>query len=184
MRGHLPIRQLPLPEFFDRQADSLVELRAPYDRRDRRLGYGPRNNPWNSPFAAFNQSAFNQPAFNQPAFNQPIRDKQAKDQRPPTIIVRFIHQGGLNPYHFDLPIHVASIPTNLNPIPSEIWDALKVHHPGLRRGFSLQSVVVKWKNMSSETDLIRLNRAQRETAFKRMKENQWLDMVEIKYKRN
>ena len=48
----------------------------------------------------------------------------------------------------------------------------------------MQSVVVKWKNMRSETDLIRLNRAQRETAFKRMEENKWLDMVEIKYKRN
>jgi hypothetical protein len=170
MRGRFPNRQLSLHEFFGRQEDDdLVEMRGPYDRLDRRPVYVPRNNPRNSAFAAF---------------NKPIRDEQAEEQRPPTIIVRFIRQGGTNPYHFDLPIHIASIPTNLNSIPDEIRDAVKVRHPSWRSGFSLQSVVVKWKDIFSETDLIRLNRAQRETAFKRIEENKWLDMVEIKYKRN
>jgi hypothetical protein len=183
----------------------LDELRALYDRLNRRPFYSPRDNLRNSSFAALNleitdldellapydrhRGLVHDPRDNlrnRPfaAFNQPIRDEQAEQQRPPTIIVRFIHQGGLNPRHFDLPIHVASIPTNLNSVPDEIRDALKVRYPSWRSGFSLQSVVVKWKNMPSETDLIRLSRAQRETAFKRMEENKWLDMVEIKYKRN
>jgi hypothetical protein len=202
MRRSFPFRQPGLRDSFNQQPGDLVELRD--DRLGRRLLYRPRNELGNSPFAALNlqpgdlvelrddrhdrglghgprDNPRNRPF---PAFNQPIRDEQTGQQRPPTIIVRFIQQGGLNSRHFDLPIHVASIPTSLNSVPDEIRDALKVHYPGWRSGFSLQSVVVKWKNVSSETDLIRLNRAQRETAFKRMEENKWLDMVEIKYKRN
>jgi hypothetical protein len=133
----------------------LDELRALYDQLNRRPFYSPRENLTKSPFAALNL--------------------------PATDLVEL---RALYDRHFDLPIHVASIPTKLNPIPGEILDALKVRYPGWRSGFSLQSVVVKWKDISSETDLIRLNRAQKGTAFKRMEENKWLDMVEIKYKRN
>jgi hypothetical protein len=202
MRPSFPIRQPGLRDSFDQQQGDLAELRD--DRLRRRLFYRARNGLGNSSFASLNlqpedlvkllddrydRGLVHDPRDNLrnrpfPALNQPIRDEETEKQRPPTIIVRFIHQGGLNPRHFDLPIHVASIPTNLNSVPDEIRDALKVRYPSWRSGFSLQSVVVKWKNMPSETDLIRLNRAQRETAFKRMEENKWLDMVEIKYKRN
>jgi len=206
MRRSFPIPQPGLRDSFNQQPGDLDELRALYDRLNRRPCYSRRDNLRNSPFAALNLPAtdlvelralydrhdrglVHNPRDNLrnspfPAFNQPIRDEQTEPQRPPTIIVRFIPQGGLNSRHFDLPIHVASIPTSLNSVPDEIRDALKVHYSGWRSGFSLQSVVFKWKNVSSETDLIRLNRAQRETAFKRMEENKWLDMVEIKYKRN
>ncbi|PMD45473.1 hypothetical protein L207DRAFT_578387 [Hyaloscypha variabilis F] len=108
-----------------------------------------------------------------------LRTGQHSSQLANPLIVRFICQN--DAYYFDLPISIFAIPTTLNTVPYEICAAIDSHCPDFASGWLLKSVVVKWKNMGSETSLIGLTPVQRQRTFERMKNNGWLDLIEITY---